>query len=115
MSNAKRRSNGQKVGLAVVAVFALALAGLIGFVAGSDTSASVRCEAGAVVTVEVSGVDELGNGTRTVSIGDCDRLSDEAFVAVVEALVGGASGTTTTTAKRSATSKPAATTTTAPE
>lgn len=112
MSNTKRLSDGQKVALAVVAVVALVLAGLIGFVAGSDTSGSVRCEPGEVVAVEVSGVDEPGNGTRTVSIGDCDRLTDEAFVAVVEALVRGAS-TTTTTAKPPATDKPVATTTTA--
>lgn len=114
MKDAERLGNGQKVGLAVLAAVAVALAGLIGFVAGSDTPGSVRCEAGDVVTVHVSGVDELGNGTRAVSIGNCDRLSDETFVAVVEALVG-ASGTTTTTAKPSATAKPAATTTTAPE
>lgn len=108
MSNVKRLSNGQKVGLAVVGVVAVVLSGLIGFVAGSDTSGSVRCEAGDVVTVDVSGADELGNGTRTVSIGDCDRISDEAFVAVVEALLRGAP-TTNTTAKPPATDKPVAT------
>jgi hypothetical protein len=47
--------------------------------------------------VKVSGLDTLGNGTRTVTIGSCDRLSDDAFVAVVEALADAEPPTTTTT------------------
>jgi hypothetical protein len=90
-------SSGKKAGWAFLAVFALGLAGLIGYVAGSDTSGAVHCDVGQVMSVKVSGADVLGNGTRTVEIGNCDRLSDDAFVAVVEALAGAAS--TTTTAK----------------
>jgi hypothetical protein len=91
-------SNGKKTGWAFVAVLALSLAGMIGYVAGSDTSGAVHCDAGrVVVSVNVSGADERGNGTRTVEIGHCNRLSDDAFVAVVDALVGAAP--TTTTAK----------------
>lgn len=97
-------SKGKKGGLAFLAVLALGLAGLIGYVAGSDTSGAVHCDVGRVVSVKVSGADNLGNGIRTVEIGECDRLSDDAFVAVIDALVG---GTTTTT-----TAKPATTTTT---
>lgn len=64
----------------------------------------MHCDVGRVVSVNVSGADELGNGTRVVEIGACDRLSDDAFVAVVEAPVGSTPTTTTT--------KPATTTTT---
>jgi len=97
-------SIGKKAEWAFLAVVALGLAGLIGYVAGSDTSGAVHCEIGRVVSVNVSGADELGNGTRTVEIGDCDRLSDDAFVAVINALVDAAPTTTTT--------KPATATTT---
>ena len=99
-------SKGKRAGWALLTVLALGLAGLIGYVVGSDTSGAVHCEVGRVVSVEVSGADDLGNGIRTVEIGDCNRLSDNAFVDVIDALVG--STPTTTTAK------PATTTTTIP-
>lgn len=110
MSNDKKPvSKGKKAGWVFLAVLALGLAGLIGYVAGSDTSGAVHCDVGRVVSVKMSGADELGNGTRTVEIGDCPRLSDDAFVAVIDALVGATPTTTTTTTAKLAT----ATTTTA--
>lgn len=94
-------SNGKKAVSAFLAVLALGLAGLIGYVAGSATSGTVHCNVGQVVSVKVSGADKLGNGTREVEIGDCNRLSDKAFVAAVDALVG--STTTTSVAEPTST------------
>ena len=102
-------SNRTKAGWAVLAIVAVGLAGLIGYIAGANTSVAVHCKAGRVVAVNVSGADGRGNGTRTVEIGDCARLSDHAFVEVVDALVG-ATPTSTTT---STTSPGPATTTSA--
>ncbi|MCU1484405.1 MAG: hypothetical protein JWN67_1151 [Actinomycetia bacterium] len=89
-------SNARKTGLTFLSILALGLATLLGYIAGSDTSGAVHCKAGSVVSVEASGVDGKGNGTRTVKVGDCERLSDDAFIAVVDALVG---STPTTTVK----------------
>lgn len=102
--------NGNKAGWAFLALLALGLAGLIGFVAGSDTSGAVHCDVGRVVSVNVSGADEFGNGSRTVEIGDCDRLSDDAFVAVIDALVGARPTTTTTTTPKATTATTTTTT-----
>jgi hypothetical protein len=71
-------------------------AAAIGYGIGAETE-SVQCEEGLVISLKVTERDRSGNGNYTVDLGDCPRLSDEAIVRAIEALVGKQSTTTTTT------------------
>jgi len=92
------------LGATSLVVVLLVVAVAIGYGVGAGSSqGNVDCVPGTILSIEKSGIDELGNGTYVLSIGDCDRIDDSVFVAAVGALGGvqppppSTSTTTTTT------------------
>lgn len=82
----------------LVALVTLVIAVAIGYGIGLDAGrGSLECTAGVVLSVKVTGGDAQGNGTHELSVGDCDRIDEGAFVAAVAALTNTSMTTTTTT------------------
>ena len=70
----------------------------IGYNLGFDAGAgSIECTQGKILSMEVSKSDGLGNGLQVLSIGDCRRIDEAAFIAAMEAFSVGQVATTTTT------------------
>ncbi len=97
----------------VVVIISVGIGYGIGFDAGKG---SIECTKGTVLSVEVTKADEFGNGVHVLSIGDCSRIDEAAFIAAVDALASGqpVPTTTTTAPSTSTTAATGATATTGP-
>ena len=92
---------------ALIAINALIIATVIGYAIGSDTGRkSADCDKGLILSVDVTGADQAGNGRTALNLGDCNSIDREAFIAAVEALTGRHPGLTTTTSSTTTTTTP---------
>lgn len=98
----------------LAAIVAVVIAACIGYGVGLDAGGgSINCDEGQIVSLQVTGADEFGNGDRVLSIGDCDRVDEAALVAAFKALeLPPAPPTTAPTTETSAPADGAPTTTT---